>query len=211
MIAGGFAFAILLGTLVVTTVVAIAYGGIGSASFDNWQEVAETLRRNKLRTTLTALSVAWGIFILVVLLGMGSGLNTGVRKKFQRDAVNSLWFRSGKSSVPYAGFQIGRKVQFVNADVDAIAKIPGIDHMDARFYVKGGFWGGPPMMVRRGIKANAFDVQPARDAGLFLDLIQVVQGRFINARDLKEHRKAAVIGRPVRDYLFAPDEDPVGQ
>jgi len=211
MAIGGFAFIALLVILAVTTVLAILYGTIGSTSFDNWQEVMETLRRNKLRTTLTALSVAWGIFILVVLLGMGSGLNVGVRKKFQRDAVNSLWFRSGKSSVPYAGFQIGRKVQFVNADVDAIAKIPGIDHMDARFYVKGGFWGGPPMMVRRGIKANAFDIQPSLESGLFLDLLEMTEGRFLNARDLKEKRKSVVIGRPVQAYLFEPGEDPIGQ
>ncbi len=209
--AGGLSLVVLVVILVVTTVLAILYGAIGSASFDNWQEVMETLRRNKLRTALTALSVAWGIFILVVLLGMGHGLNVGVRKKFERDAVNSLWFRSGKSSIPYAGFQIGRKVQFVNADVDAIRKIPGIDHMDARYYVKGGFWGGPPMMIRRGIKANAFDIQPSLENGLWLDLVQIVEGRFLNERDLRERRKSVVIGQPVRDYLFDRGEDPVGQ
>jgi putative ABC transport system permease protein len=211
MAAGGLALVVLIAILVITTTVAVAYGTIGSASLDNWQEVMETLRRNKLRTTLTALSVAWGIFILVALLGAGSGLNQGVRKKLVHDAVNSLWFRSGKSSVPYAGFQIGRKVQFVTADVDAIRKIPGIDHMDARYYVKGGFWGGPPMMVRRGIKANAFDIQPSTENAVFLDLLTIDEGRFLNQRDLSEKRKSVVIGRPVRDFMFAPGEDPVGQ
>ncbi len=211
MFAGIFAFVILIVTLAVTTVVAIFFGSAGSISLDNWQEVLETIRRNKLRTALTALSVAWGIFILVVLLGLGTGLNAGVKHKFERDAVNSLWFKPGKSSIPYQGFQIGRKVQFVNADVDAIAKIAGIDHMDARYYVKGGFWGGPPMMVRRGIKANAFDIQPSRESGMFLDLIQITEGRFLNRRDLDDRRKSVVIGGPVRDYLFRSDEDPVGQ
>jgi putative ABC transport system permease protein len=211
MALGGLALVLLFVILVVTTVVAIFYGSAGSFSFDNWQEVMETLRRNKLRTALTALSVAWGIFILVFLLGMGAGLNQGVRAKFEREASNSLWFRSGKSSVPYAGFQIGRKVQFVNADIDAIKKLAGIDHMDARYYVKGGFWGGPPMMVRRGIKANAFDIQPSSENGMFLDLLTIEEGRFLNPQDLALKRKSVVIGRPVRDYLFEPGEDPVGQ
>jgi putative ABC transport system permease protein len=211
MAVAGIAFVALLVILAGTTIVAVATGTSSMFSLDKWQEVFETLRRNKLRTALTALSVAWGIYILIVLLGMGAGLNTGVRIKFQRDASNSLWFRSGKLSKPYAGFPIGRTVQFVNADVDAIAKIRGIDHMDARFYVKGGFWGGPPMMVRRGIKANSFAIQPSTDSGLYLDLLRIVEGRFLNPRDIADRRKATVIGEPVRDYLFKPGEDPVGQ
>ena len=59
-------------------------------SLDRWGEVFDTLRRNKLRTTLTAISVAWGIFVMVVLLGLGQGLDNGLRYNFRREATNSV-------------------------------------------------------------------------------------------------------------------------
>ena len=108
-------------------------------SLDSWQEVFEVLRRNKLRTVLTALSVAWGIFMLVVLIAAGNGLRSGVEWEFRDDAMNSLWIRRGKTSVPYQGHAPGRPVTLDNADLEAIRRdVPGVERMSARYHVWGG-------------------------------------------------------------------------
>ncbi len=82
-------------------------------SFDALQEIFATLQRNKLRTTLTALSVAWGMLMLVVLLGAGRGLENGAAYEFRDDAVNSLWIFAGKTTMPYAGRGPGRGVKLI--------------------------------------------------------------------------------------------------
>ena len=105
---------------------------------DTWQEILDTVRKNKLRTMLTGFSVAWGILILVVLLGSGQGLAHGVEYGFRDDAVNSIWMRSGQTSVPYKGLRPGRSVQFTNEDYDVIRQsVPGVEHITARFFIRG--------------------------------------------------------------------------
>jgi putative ABC transport system permease protein len=97
---------------------------------DQWQEILESVSKNRLRAVLTGFSVAWGIFMLIVLLGSGQGLGNGVEYQFRDDAINSLWIFSGQTTLPYQGLQPGRRVQFTNQDHDEIATtIPGVEHI----------------------------------------------------------------------------------
>ena len=193
-------------------------------SLDRWGEVLDTIRRNKLRTTLTAISVAWGIFVMVVLLGMGHGLNNGIRHSFRREATNGIFIYANKTSVPYAGYGIGRHILFDNRDFDAAKKIPGIDHISAHFRISGGEFGGGEMKVQRGIKSNAFDVGAVHAGEIYMGTNEIVEGRFLNEADVIHLRKSAVIGAAVRDFLFGnptathggpgdvwPPVDPIGQ
>lgn len=174
-------------------------------SIDSFGEVLDVLRRNRLRTILTALSVAWGIFVLVLLLAAGKGLQNGVRHDFRDDATNSIWIRRGKTSKPFEGHAPGRRVVFRNSDLPALRRgIDGLEHMSGRFYLWGNF------TISRGSKASSFSVRGVHPEHQYLERTILLDGRFINETDIAQRRKVAVIGKEVRKALFGPD-NPVGE
>ncbi len=201
---------------VVTFVEVLAGVIAGMLMVDRWGEVFDTIKRNKLRTALTSIAVGWGIFVMVALLGLGHGLNNGIRQSFRREASNGVWISANKTSLPYAGFNMGRRITFDNRDYDRAKKIPGIDHLSGQYFIHGGRFGGGEMKVQHGIKSNAFQVNPVHPDAIFMGANEIIEGRFLSALDISAKRKVCVIGRPVRDFLFgAPGvphaEDPIGE
>jgi putative ABC transport system permease protein len=174
----------------------------GMVMRDRWGEVFDTIRRNKLRTALTAVSVAWGIFVMIVLLGLGHGLNNGIRQSFRRQATNAIFMSSNKTSVPHAGYGIGRRITFDNRDFERAKKADGIDHITGQYFLRGGRFDGSDMKVRRGAKANTFSINAVHADAYYLESHDIVEGRFLSAADVAGLRKVCVIGRPVRDFLF---------
>jgi putative ABC transport system permease protein len=171
---------------------------------DTWQEILDTIRANRMRSFLTAFSVAWGIFMLIVLLGSGQGLRNGVAYQFRDDAVNSIWVMPGQTSVPYKGLQPGRRVQLTNEDHDAIATgVGGVDHITARYTIGGN------LQVRYRDVTTTFDVRSVHPGHLYLEKTIITEGRFIDPLDLREYRKVAVLGEKVVKALFR-DEPPLG-
>ncbi|MEM9490162.1 MAG: ABC transporter permease [Myxococcota bacterium] len=171
-------------------------------SLDRWQEILDTLRRHKLRTALTALSVAWGILMLVLLFGVGTGLQRSIEYDFRDDAVNSVWVRPGKTSVPYQGYGIGREVRLGNDDYQAIRDgVDGVEYITGRFYLRG-----IDLIVSYGNKTSSFDVRATHPDHKYLEKTIITRGRFINDLDLKQRRKVAVIGVLVAEFLFGEDE-----
>jgi putative ABC transport system permease protein len=164
---------------------------------DIWQEILDTVRKNKLRTALTGFSVAWGILMLVVLLGSGQGLAHGVEYGFRDDATNSIWMRSGQTSMPHRGMRPGRTVQFTNEDHAMIQSgIQGVDHITSRFFIRGN------LTVAYGKETSSYNVRSVHPDHQFLEKTIVTEGRFINELDLREFRKVAVIGARVKQQLF---------
>jgi putative ABC transport system permease protein len=165
--------------------------------FDGWQEILDTVRKNKLRTLLTGFSVAWGILILIVLLGSGQGLAHGVEYGFRDDATNSIWMRSGQTSLPWKGLRPGRNVQFTNEDYDvARSAFPGVDHVSGRFYIRGN------LTVAYQGQTSSFDVRSVHPDHLHLEKTEMAEGRFLNPIDVAEFRKVAAIGVRVKAQLF---------
>jgi putative ABC transport system permease protein len=164
---------------------------------DTWQEIFDTIRKNKLRTFLTGFSVAWGILMLIVLLGSGQGLSRGVEYGFRDDATNSIWMRSGQTSVPWKGLRPGRNVQFTNEDYDAIrGGVKGVERITSRYFIRGTL-----TVAWRG-ETSSFDVRSVHPDHQYLEKTIVTEGRFLNPTDVEQHRKVAVIGERVKAQLF---------
>ncbi len=175
---------------------------------DRWAEIFQTLSRNKLRTFLTAFGVFWGIFMLIIMLGAGNGLQKGAMSNFGDRAVNSVFIWSRSTSKAYNGFAVGRRVSFRNADVEAIRReVPEIEYLAPRNQL-GGFR-GTNTVVRKLESAN-FNIYGDYPEIKKIDPVKIKQGRFLNPMDLEQKRKICIIGERVRQVLFKPDENPIG-
>ena len=173
---------------------------------DTWQEILDTIRTNRLRSFLTAFSVAWGIFMLIILLGSGQGLAHGVEYQFRDDAINSIWVIPGQTSMPYKGLQPGRRVQLTNEDHDEIERgVDGVDHITSRFMIQGA------LRVRYRGETGNFDVRAVHPGHLFVEKTIMTEGRFLNELDIREYRKVAVLGSKVADALFKGKTAPLGK
>jgi putative ABC transport system permease protein len=160
-------------------------------------EIFQSIRTNKLRTFLTGFSVAWGIFMLVILLGLGNGLQNGTREKFKADAINSIVIRPGQTSLSHEGLLPGRKILMRNEDYELIKnEIDGIDKISARLAQWRSF------SVSYKDKAAAYRVRGVHPEHQFVEKTDIRQGRFINESDIKENRKVCVISSDIKDELF---------
>ena len=139
---------------------------------DNLQEIYSTIQTNKLRTLLTGFSVAWGIFMLILLLGSGSGIENGIKNEFRNIATNSIWVRSGQTSKPYKGLQPGRHIKFTNDDYEKIkSSVRGIEHIAARFYL----WENNLVTYKK--EYGTFNIVAGHPADRYLEKTILAEGR----------------------------------
>jgi putative ABC transport system permease protein len=176
---------------------------------DRINEIYQTLSKNKLRTVLTAFGVFWGIFMLIIMLGSGQGLKNGINSSFAGAATNSFFIWAQQTSMPYKGMPKNRQIQFRNEDIDAIKRqVPEVDAV-APANQLGGYRG--ENNVVRGTKAAPFTVRGDYPEAWKIQTFTLSRGRFLNYNDLKEKRKVCVIGERVRQVLFKPTENPLGE
>ena len=177
-------------------------------SRDSWAEIIEALSSNWFRTVMTAFGVLWGIFILVILLAAGNGLENGIKQGFNGMATNSMFMWAQTASQPYKGLPKGRRYNFKTDDVEAIKQqVPGLRFVSPRNQL-GGFRGSNNVV--RGLQTGAFNVY-----GDYPEIIQqqpmdITSGRFINYSDINEKRKVAIIGSGVQSALYEPNEEVIG-
>lgn len=173
-------------------------------SSDFFLEISASIRRHPLRTGLTMFGVFWGIFMLVLLLGVGNALQNGAEYEFRDDAVNSIWVFRGQTSIPHKGMQAGRDIRFDNSDYDDFkTKIEGVEHVTGRFNIPA------PVSISYNNKDYTFDIRSVHPAHLILENTTVDAGRYINDKDIKEFRKTACIGKIVAETIFGT-ENPIG-
>lgn len=174
---------------------------------DTWQEVWATLRSNKLRAFLTALGVFWGVFMLIMMLGIGNGLERGVTRNLSGLTNYNVYVWPQRTSRPYKGLQPGRYVRLNDADIAAVAGTKGVEHVAPRLQL--GDWRGPQEVTYEGRKASV-TVTGDSPEWAFVEPIRVLQGRFLNQRDMAEERKVVVLGSETKKNLFG-DDDAIGK
>ena len=170
---------------------------------DVWQEIYESIRKNKTRTAITIFGAFWGILLLVGLLGAAKGIENGFNSMFGDFATNSVFMAGGRTSKAFKGFQEGRQIQLTTNDVEKIkSEIQGIE-----FVVPRNATGG---LVVNGIKTanlTIFGDYP------LLDKVQkknLIEGRFINQNDIDDNKKVCVISDDVYEQLYDKDEEVLG-
>jgi putative ABC transport system permease protein len=174
-------------------------------NIERWQEIFEAIAKNKLRTFLTGISVASGIFILVILLGAGQGLQNGIQKQFERDADGLISVWSGTTTKEYKGLNPGRQIQFRNSDYDvSVQKFKNQLSIKSANYI---FWSGILVYGKETGNYRYIGVYPDY---LAVENATVIEGRFINERDVLNSEKVTVIGQKVKLDLFK-DKSPIGE
>ena len=175
---------------------------------DRWYEIYSALSKNKLRTFLTAFGVFWGLFMLIIMLGSGNGLQNGVTGDFAGFATNSFYVWTQRTSKPYAGLPPGRNFNMTTDDITAISEnIPELAVVAPRNQL-GGYRGGNN--VSRGTKSGAFSVMGDYPEIIRVQNLIIREGRFLNKLDINEKRKVCVIGQRVFELLFKENENAIG-
>ncbi|MDR0844512.1 MAG: ABC transporter permease [Tannerella sp.] len=173
--------------------------------FDNLHEIWGTMKKNKLRTFLTGFSVAWGIFMLIVLLAAGNGLQNGIDYNFRFMAENTVFCWTRYTTMPYKGFQPNRRIEFTEEDVRAIKRVhPEVDLIT-------------PINSRSDTLAYNHEFMTASIDAVYPDCSSIIylpihagNGRFINEMDMIQRRKVIVITPRMVEVLFHDGAQPLG-
>tara|TARA_Y100000994_G_scaffold248929_1_gene258212 strand:- start:514 stop:1788 length:1275 start_codon:yes stop_codon:yes gene_type:complete len=178
---------------------------------DTWDEIFESISKNRTRTIITTIGVFWGIFIYIALAGSATGLENGFDDAFSGLSKNSMGVWVQSTSIPYKGYEEGRRFPFRLSDVDYLKdRVPEIEYISPGLQA-GAFSGSPPR-VTRGIKSDNFNLFGNFPTQANISVIKIYDGgRYINDEDIKYERKVAVIGEGAQERLFDQDEDPIGQ
>ena len=172
---------------------------------ERWQEIFEAISKNKLRTFLTGLSVASGIFILVILLGFSSGIQKGVKSQFEKDATNKLSVRTRVTTKEHKGLNPGRRIQLRNDDFqETSAKYEDDLEYKTAIYNR---WGS--QITYKGETGN-YRLEGANPDQQMIENASLTSGRFLNQEDINNSRKVAIIGYIIQKDLFK-GKDPIGE
>ncbi|AWI25408.1 ABC transporter permease [Flavobacterium pallidum] len=175
---------------------------------DKWNEILQALSANVFRTVLTAFGVFWGIFILVILLAAGKGLENGVMKDFSGMSTNTVFLWTQNTSKPFKGLPKNRSYNFKNSDVQALREnFPNLMYISPRNQL-GGYQGSNNVI--RGTKTQAYTVYGDYPELAYQESKAIVKGRFINYNDINQKRKTAVIGEGVISGLYDKGEEILG-
>ncbi|HOG41025.1 MAG TPA: ABC transporter permease [Bacteroidales bacterium] len=173
---------------------------------DRWQEIWITITSNKSRSFLTAFGVFWGIFMLVLMVGSGNALETGIMSQMEGFATNSVFFAAERTTEPYKGFRKGRSWDMTNSDLPIIRE--RVDEMQYMSPVL--FAGGGDKNVVRGDKSGSYLVKGCYPEYDLIEKSKMLYGRYVNDIDIAEKRKVCVIGERIYEVLFH-GEDPTGK
>lgn len=172
---------------------------------DQWGEIADSLLRNKVRTFLTAFGIFWGIFMLLLLMGGGRGMESMLASNFSGFASNSGFIMSDRTEKPYQGFRKGRWWNIQLEDVHHLRHaVPEAEVITPSF----SYWGRDAQRGTRHCEASINGIFPDYS---IVDSPEIAEGRDLNEVDVAQQRKVCVIGKRIREELFNAGEEACGQ
>ncbi|KMQ71215.1 ABC transporter permease [Chryseobacterium koreense] len=171
---------------------------------DRWQEIFSSIRSNVLRTVLSGFTVALGLYIFIVLFGIGNGLQNAFQEGFTRDAQNLISISTGKTTIAYEGLQSDRQVTLNNKDYDAIinSQPEKVQYSTPRYSTS--------LMVKYGKESGTYQISGANQDEVKIENRKLLNGRFISPGDIDRKQNVAVIGRMVQRDLIK-NGDPIGK
>ncbi|MCM1491420.1 MAG: ABC transporter permease [Muribaculum sp.] len=173
--------------------------------FDLISEISQTIKNNKLRTALTGIAVAWGIFMLIVLLGVARGVVNNYDEQMASNESNSIRLWNGNTTIPYKGYKEGRWIRMRDSDIpDILDEVDAAGAVSVSASVSGATIVGPKDYVSGG--CNAVFPDEART-----QRITDIKGRFINDRDNSDHRRSIVLSKKNADMLFGNADSAIGK
>jgi putative ABC transport system permease protein len=176
---------------------------------DLWKEIIDALKKNRMRSFMTAFGVFWGIFMLIIMSGAGRALENGIMDGIKAFATNSAFFWTERTSKPYEGFQRGRRWDYKNKDIQYIrANIKDVEYLSPRLFGPNTYGGDNTV---RGIKTGAFNIYGDYPDFYKIDPWTPIKGRLLNEIDIMQNRKVCIIGERVAEVMFEKDEDPIGE
>lgn len=175
---------------------------------DNINEIFIALKKNKLRTFLTMLGVVFGIFILVILMGLGKGFQNKIDSSLGNFATNSAFFWPMKTTVPYKGMPSNRRYQFTFKDLDDIRRnIQEVQYIAPQVNA----WGGEGNNTFWKDKEGNFSILGMSPDMNKINPVEVLSGRYIHNKDLEENKKVCLLGPRVKEVLFDKGQNPIGE
>ncbi len=173
--------------------------------FDRWLEIGQTLGRHKLRTILTAFGVSWGIFMLIVMLGVGKGVERGVMSMYSDVSTNSVWIYGGKTLMPFRGLLPGREILLDLDDVELLRNLPGVDLIAPVKMLSGNY------TMLYGRNSGSFPIHGINADYGRIEKLLLSNGRQLNELDNSQGRKVTVIGARISEVLFGEKINPLGK
>ena len=171
---------------------------------DLWNEIFQSINKNKLRSVLSGFTILFAILIFTLLSGISNGLQNTFSSFFSDDASNTIFIRSGRTSKPYKGNQTGKRINFTNADYEYVKNKydDNIEYITARVYKNftGSYKG----------KKNSYNIRAVHPDHQYLENTKVTYGRYLNTNDINTKQKHIVIGRLVVKDLFG-NKNPIGK
>ena len=173
-------------------------------NLERWKEIFQSIKKNKLRTALSGMTVSLGILIFIILFGLGEGLKNSYSDLFLNEANNVIFIYPGKTTKPYGGFKTNRIIELKNNDVIAVAK----EFSDRIEYVNPKLFVSEPIKYK--LDSYQFEINAVAPSNQFIEKHVLMQGRYINEKDVDEKNKVTTIGRLVARDIFK-DENPIGK
>ena len=173
-------------------------------NLERWKEIFQSIKKNKLRTALSGMTVSLGILIFIILFGLGEGLKNSYSDLFLNEANNVIFIYPGKTTKPYGGFKTNRIIELKNNDVIAVAN----EFSDRIEYVNPKLFVSEPIKYK--LDSYQFEINAVAPSNQFIEKHVLMQGRYINEKDIDEKNKVTTIGRLVARDIFK-DENPIGK